>query len=425
MLEEGGNVDVLYLDFSKAFNKLDFKIVLKKIKSMGIEGRVFNWIQSFLTERIQQVSVNGILSDPAAVISGVPQGSVMGPLLFLILIGDIDAEVVEAIIKSFADDTRAMKGIRTEDDVATLQRELQKIYKWSADNNMGLNDKKFEGMRFGPNKEIKTETSYTTPTGKFIEMKETVKDLGVLMSDDCTFTTHIANVIDKAKNITSWILRTFRTREPKPMMLLFKMLILPILEYCSVLWSPADVGNIQKLDGIQWSFIRKISCSTEKDYWKRLKSLKMYSLQRRRERYRIIYIWKVLEGHVPNVNNKVISTFHTRLGRKCKIPSIPSGRLGKIREASLTFNGAKLFNVLPKPLRDISGVKLEAFKSALDCFLRTIPDESQIPGYTLCRRADSNSIIHMFHVNKKSVAGFHLLSGAAKLEVGLALPSDE
>ena len=79
----------------------------------------------------------------------------MGPLLFLILIGDIDAEVVEAIIKSFADDTRAMKGIRTEDDVATLQRELQKIYKWSADNNMGLNDKKFEGMRFGPKKSKK------------------------------------------------------------------------------------------------------------------------------------------------------------------------------------------------------------------------------------------------------------------------------
>ena len=163
----------------------------------------------------------------------------------------------------------------------------------------------------------------------------------------------------------------------------------------------------------------------KKDYWKRLKSLKLYSLQRRRERYRIIYIWKVLEGHVPNVNNKVISTLHTRLGRKCKIPSIPSGRLGKIREASLAFNGAKLFNVLPKPLRDMSGVKLEAFKSALDRFLRTIPDEPQIPGYTACRRADSNSIIHMLHVNKKSVAGFHLLPGAVKLEVGLALPSDE
>ena len=79
-------------------------------------------------------------------ISGVPQGSVLGPLLFLILIADIDAEVIHAIIKSFADDTRAMKGINTKEDVATLQWELEKIYKWSDENNMGLNDKKFEGV---------------------------------------------------------------------------------------------------------------------------------------------------------------------------------------------------------------------------------------------------------------------------------------
>ena len=105
-----------------------------------MDGRVFDWIKSFLTERTQQVSVNGILSDPAAVISGVPQGSVLGPLLFLILIADIDAEVIHAIIKSFADDTRAMQGINTKEDVTTLQRELEKIYKWSDDNNMGLND---------------------------------------------------------------------------------------------------------------------------------------------------------------------------------------------------------------------------------------------------------------------------------------------
>ena len=82
LLESGGNVDVIYLDFSKAFDKLDFKIVLRKIKAMGIDGRVFDWIKSFLTERTQQVSVNGILSDPAAVISGVPQGSVVHITIF-------------------------------------------------------------------------------------------------------------------------------------------------------------------------------------------------------------------------------------------------------------------------------------------------------------------------------------------------------
>lgn len=424
ILEEGGNVDVIYLDFSKAFDKLDFKIVLKKIKAMGIEGRVFDWIQSFLTERIQQVSVNGILSDPVPVISGVPQGSVVGPLLFLILIADIDSDVAEAIIKSFADDTRAAKGIRTKEDVEILQRELQKIYTWSDENNMGLNDKKFEGLRYGPDDRIKAETAYTTPSGKTIPMKKTVKDLGVLLSDDCTFTEHINSAIEKAKNMSSWILRTFRTRQSRPMLLLFKMLVLPILEYCSVLWSPQDVGSIQKLDGIQWTFIRKISSNIENDYWKRLSSMKLYSLQRRRERYRIIYIWKVLEGLVPNVNNKIISTLHARLGRKCKLPSVPHGRLGKIRDASLPINGARLFNALPKHIRNLTGVKLLSFKNALDTFLSSVPDQPQLPGYTAHRRASSNSLIQMIHENKKSAAGCHISLDATEQDDGLERPSD-
>jgi len=98
------------------------------------------------------------------------------------------------------------------------------------------------------------------------------------MSDDCTFKANIDKVIEKAKNISSWVLRTFKTRQEKPMLLLFKMLILPVLEYCSVLWSPQDVGSIQKLESVQWSFVRKIWSNVESDYWQRLKSFNMYSL---------------------------------------------------------------------------------------------------------------------------------------------------
>ena len=243
ILEGGANVDVIYLDFAKAFDKLDFNITLKKLRAMGIGGRLLNWIECFLTGRFQQVTVNGVRSNPMPVISGVPQGSVIGPLLFLILISDIDEEVAEAIIKSFADDTRAAKSIQTKEDVEMLQKDLLSIYKWSEDNNMSLNDKKFEGLRYGLNEQIKTETDYKTPSGKTITIKKTVKDLGVLLSDDCTFNEHINSTVEKARNMMSWILRTFRTREAHLMLTLFKMLILPILEYCSVLWSPLDVDK--------------------------------------------------------------------------------------------------------------------------------------------------------------------------------------
>ena len=195
LVEQGMNVDVIYLDFSKAFDKLDFNIVLNKLSGMGIEGNVLQWIKSFLTDRTQQVSVNGVLSEPAQVLSGVPQGSVIGPLLFLVLIADIDQGVIEAIVKSFADDTRVTKGISSQNDIETLQSELHKIYKWPADNNMVLNDKKFEGMSYGPNDQLKSNAAYATPLGKSIPMKNTVKDLGILLSSDCTFSAHIDGIL--------------------------------------------------------------------------------------------------------------------------------------------------------------------------------------------------------------------------------------
>ena len=111
-------MDVVYLDFAKAFDKVDHNILLHKLKSLGINGKTLRWIQSFLEDRVQRVVVNGQLSTPSQVISGVPQGSVLGPLLFLVLIGDIDENIVNSLIASFADDTRATKGIKTETDAA-------------------------------------------------------------------------------------------------------------------------------------------------------------------------------------------------------------------------------------------------------------------------------------------------------------------
>ena len=396
MLDEGFNADVIYLDFAKAFDKLDFQIVLQKTKNMGIDGKLLKWIESFLTNRIQYVIVNGVTSDPKPVISGVPQGSVIGPLLFLILISDIDEEVLHSIVKSFADDTRATKSISTPTDTTLLQEDLNKIYTWSEKNNMMLNDVKFEGMRCGHNDALKSSTNYTTPSGTPITIKAEIKDLGVLMSDTCLFDKQIGKVIEKGNNIMSWILRTFKTRLRNPMLLLFKALVLPIIEYCSVLWSPNNVGHIQKLEALQWSFIRKITGTSNKNYWECLLNLKLYSLQRRRERYRIIYIWKVLENLVPNINGSISSYIHVRHGRKCRIPLIKANsKMSKIKESSLPIHGTKLFNALPKHVRDITNVNIEAFKTALDALLKTIPDEPLIPGYTACRRAGSNSILEM------------------------------
>ena len=150
-------------------------------------------------------------------------------------------------------------------------------------------------MRYGLNNDIKSSTCYKTPSGQTITVKSTIKDLGVLLSDDCSFNDHINNITEKARNMVAWILRTFNTRQPDHMLLLYKTLVRPILEYCSVLWSPLDIGSIRTLEEIQRSFVRKIHYDVDSDYWKRLEDLKLYSLERRRERYQIIYVWKTLE----------------------------------------------------------------------------------------------------------------------------------
>ena len=185
---KGNGVDVIYLDFAKAFDKLDHRVTLNKLAALGVQGRIGRWIATFLTNRTQAVVIDVKKSGKKPVISGVPQGSVLGPLLFLVLIGDIDREVADAFLSSFADDTRVGKGITTIVDTTQLQTDLNSIYKWPEDNNMMFNSDKFELIRYKTNnsKDTQLETSYLSNNGSTIEEKQQMRDLGVTLSNDAT-----------------------------------------------------------------------------------------------------------------------------------------------------------------------------------------------------------------------------------------------
>ena len=401
LLEIGSNVDTVYLDFAKAFDKVDHQIVLKKLSILGVRGKILSWIKSFLTSRTQSVVVNGVLSESAPVTSGVPQGSVIGPLLFLVLISDIDANIALSFLSSFADDTRLSRAVAGVTDASALQTDMEVVYQWALDNNMTFNDLKFEMLRFGPDSTLKLTTNYTSPDGAIIDVKDHVRDLGVTVSADGSFKEHINKICLSARNMCAWILRTFKSRSPELMLTTWKSLVLPILDYCSQLWCPQKRGEIQQIEEIQKSFTRKIPLPGRENYWNRLRSLHMYSLERRRERYRIIYVWKILENIVPNLTverNEIKTTTSLRSGRQCVIPTISKSattRISSLREGSLCVNGAQLFNALPKHIRNLTGVELPEFKKKLDEFLSTIPDEPQSPGYTAARQAKSNSLLHM------------------------------
>ena len=343
-------------------------------------------------------------SDVSEVKSGVPQGSVLGPLLFLILLGDIDKSVVSAFVSSFADDTRVGHRIKTAENVNALQEDLKSIYQWSAKNNMKFNSEKFECIRYGKRKGIHETTGYLSDVNTVIIPKDQINDLGVQISSNCLFKNQIDDIVKTANKLCGWILRTFKTRAPKLMILLWKSLVLSKLDYCSQLWSPTAKGDIQKLEMVQRSFIRKIDDMRHLDYWTQLKELHLYSLERRRERYIILYTWRILEHQVPDLTSGKIYSINEggRLGRKCSSPPITnnaSSEIKKIRYACLSVKGPRLFNILPAELRNLKDCSIETFKRALDRFLTSVPDEPLIPGYTAMRRADSNSLLDMIYIS--------------------------
>ena len=398
-IENNENVDVIYLDFSKAFDRVDHKILLHKLEKNGIKGKILTWIKSFLTGRYQRVSVNSVLSYETEVTSGVPQGSVLGPLLFLIMIHDIDKDVIHSALSSFADDTRIMKGVSNIADIRKLQADLNAIYKWTTCNNMQLNGLKFEQLKYGKNDDLKKQSIYLTDTGLNISEKKSVKDLGVILNTDMSYKQHIDSQVQKVKNISSWIYRTFKTRDKTVMITLWKSLAIPHLDYCSQLWAPSKRYLMQELESLQKSFFNGLSSIRHLNYWEKLKELNIYSLERRRERYRIIYTWCILEGIVPNFNytqgkGGIYSYINQRLGRKCHLKSFNHGHK-TIWKDSLSEEGPRLFNSLPKYLRNICNCSKDTFKKELDHFLQSLPDEPLLPNLYHLRRADSNKITEM------------------------------
>ena len=170
---------------------------------------------------------------------------------------------------------------------------------------MELNDDKFEHLRYLPSKSSSPpcDTPYQSSTDTPIEQKANLRDLGVTMSNDATFKEYISQNVTRMKSTMGWILRTFRTRETLPLLTLYKSLVLSDHDYCSQLWNPSGVGLIQSLENGQYSFTRKITSVQGMSYWNQLSALKLYSLQRRREGYIVMYVWKILEGLVPNISS--------------------------------------------------------------------------------------------------------------------------
>ena len=382
------DTDVIYLDYAKAFDKVDHQILLKKLHAYGVRGKLLTWLNVYLSNRDQTVVINGEHSHPAKVVSGVPQGTVLGPILFIIYLNDLQCCIKNSVISSFADDTRIKKAIDATQDTLLLQSDLDCAIIWSDENNMLLHQQKFELITHSAgHKNILHELpfqsefiEYHTADGSLISPQATVRDLGVTISSDLTWSPHINNISDDARQITSWILSVFSDRSANTLMPLYKTLVRSKLEYNSPLWNPVKIEDIKHLEAVQRTLTSRISEVKHLSYWERLKTLNLMSLQRRRERFTILQVYKIYKGLTPN-DLQLEFTESVRRGPCCKIPPLAktcSSRTQTKFDASFRVQGAKLWNRIPRDIRCKS--TLSSFKSALTRYLLLLQDCPPVPG---------------------------------------------
>ena len=214
-IDNGNDIDVIYLDFKAAFDKVPYKRLLKKLWGYGIRDKIYSWVQNFLLNRKQRVVINGEMSGWLPVTSGVPQGIVLGPLLFLIYINDLP-EIINCTVKLFADDTKLYSEIKNPSDEVSLQDNIFESSNWTNKWQLMFNTKKCKHMHMG--KKQQSETYYIKDnSNKISEISQVVneKDLGVIFDKNLNFSDHIQTKVNLANRNLGIIFKTFSYMDKK------------------------------------------------------------------------------------------------------------------------------------------------------------------------------------------------------------------
>lgn len=290
-LDNSKPLDAIYLDFSKAFDKISHPKLIQKLQAHGVSGNVRKWIEKWLTNRKQYVSVNGEESDVELVTSGVPQGSVLGPLLFIIFINDIDdATAGINMIRKFADDTKIANIVETQEDAENLQECLNRLYKWSQDWSMEFNIKKCKVMHIGR----RNQSFNYTINGIELSKVEKERDIGVCVHSNLKPSQHIQESVGRARAVLGQITRCFHFRDKVVFLRLYKQFVRPHLEFSSSVWSPWSILDIQSLENVQRKAIGMISGLTSRTYEDRLTELNLWTLEQRRKMFDMVQVHKIV-----------------------------------------------------------------------------------------------------------------------------------
>ena len=379
--DEGKSFDVLYLDFSKAFDKVCHARLVVKLQEFGVTGEVLEWLKDWLRGRKQRVRVEGEFSDWVDVISSVVQGSVLGGILFDLFIDDIDDETIQAFLRKFADDTKVAKLIESLKDAEEMQRMINRLAEWANRWGMAFNVKKCKVLHFGRKN---PKQRYVMNGIEIMEANEE-KDLGVWTENTMKPTKQCAAAAKAANFALGQLQRAFHYRKKDFVIPLYKTFVRPKIECAAAAWCPWTEADVKTVEKVQERMIRSLSDVKGSSYEEKLQDVGLTTLRERRRRGDVIEVFKTMKGF----NRVEKESWFTEVGeearptrstvniteegevRKEHVLKVERARL-EVRRNFFTVRAAKSWNELPDGTKKVTSIN--SFKNSYDKWRKNTPE---------------------------------------------------
>lgn len=333
-------IDVVYIDFAKAFDSVVHSKLLQKLSLLGIDGFLLKWLQSFLENRTQVVKINSSYSETLRVLSGVPQGSVLGPTLFNMYINDIVLSVEHSEILLFADDVKLF-----HTDPKLLEIDLKNIYDWSVRWQINISFDKCSVLHLGRNN---SKIAHFLD-GKQIKTDDNIKDLGVFMSNNMSSSVHCTYLFKKCSQISSLICKSFLSRNKDLMVKAYKTYVLPLLDYCSQVYSPHKISDINILERVQRRFTKNVLRNSDLSYTERLNITGLQRLETTRIHNDLFFAYRLLNDFLPGLNSLLAVSDTVKHTRSSDKTTLVTERCNlNIRKFDFACRISRIWNSLPE-----------------------------------------------------------------------------